>query len=841
MPLPVPKLDDRSYSDLLADALVVIDRACPEWTDRNPADPGVTLLEAFAFLTENMLYRLNRVPSKQYVTLLNLVGVQLRPPSAAQVALTFTRTGEGGGDVAIPLGTQVATGDGGVIFTVTQAATIPKGGQSVTVYALHCEQVDGELVGVATGTPGQSVRVKKAPVIAPSGDNLDIVVGIEATPDELTEGIASRGAGGKAFALWQPLDSFADATPEMRAYRVDRASGLISFAPIGDGNQPMSRVPPQGREIRVWYRRGGGRAGNVAAGALTALKTPLAGVGVTNADKASGGSDPETAQEAIRRGPLELTSMRCAVTARDFERIALTAGGVARARAFAQAQLWRHADAGVVSILLVPSIDTSALPDGAVTAAAMSDHRRDELLTLAGKLVDDRRPLGVRVALEWTRVRPVSVSARVVVTRGEDAGAIQARLRQRLNGLFSPFVDQPFGRALRASDAYEALLAEPGVRYADQMQFTIGEAPDKDVNEVIRDPHQPRCWFAAAARALYRSLDDGESWSTVFLRSSDVPQFVRRHPDRPGLVALGAMRGNAGVIHLSSDCGESWTDTAALFAGEVTDAAWITRNGAPVLLIAAKDGLYQFQPGSGTGPALVVVDKANDANGYYGVAATTLASGIVSVAVVSRASSGGVYLSAAGGVSDSFHTVGLNGKYIRVLKNQRFNGRDYLWAAVRAEAGAQGEGAMRIELRASGIDDPGGWVAYNTAWQGGSCEDLSFADGMVFAGSNRGGTLSLDVTQAQPRWTSARLDAGLPIRDKDRLLEVCGAMAAAPAQPAAIVMMGGPLGVYRSLDGGNRFALSSATVFTDRIPLPPNWLYCADTHALTIVTETGGD
>lgn len=836
MPLPVPKLDDRSYSDLVADALAVIDRTCPEWTDRNASDPGITLLEAFAFLTENMLYRLNRVPSKQYVTLLNLVGVQRRPPSAAAAQLTFTRSGEAAADVLIPLGAQVATGDGSVIFTVTQAVTLAKAAANVIAPALHCEQIDGELAGLGTGAPGQSVRIKKPPIIAASGDGLDIVLGVEATPEELSDGVASRGIGGKAYAIWQPLDSFADATPDMRAYRVDRAEGIIIFAPIGDGTATLAQVPALGREIRVWYRRGGGRVGNVAGGTLTSLKNPQLKVAVTNAERASGGGDGETVEQTIRRGPLELTSMRCAVTARDFERIALTTGGIARTRAFAQSQLWRHADPGVVQILLVPSVDTSTLTDGGVTAAAMIDHRRDEVRARAEKLVGDRRPLGVRIAVDWTKVRPVSASARVVVTRGEDMTAIAARLRQRLNALFSPFRDQPFGRALRASDAYEAMLAEPGVRYADQLHFAIGEAPDKNVNDLIRDPHQPRCWFAATSLALYRSLDDGDSWEIVFLNAGDVPQFVRRHPDRPGLIALGATRGAGGVIHLSADCGDTWTKTAAMFNCEITDAAWITRNGNPVLLIATKDGLFQFQPGAGTGPAPIVVDKANDARGYYAVSAATLASGIVSVAVAAR-SSGSIYLSAAGGVSDSFHAIGLSGKDIRTLRTHRFNARDFLWAAARAEAGEQGEGAFRIELRASGIDDPDGWKPFNIGWQGGSCEDLTFVEGTVFAGSNRGGVLTLDATAAAPRWNATRLDAGLPIRDKDRLLEVCAAIAAAPGTPKSLVMSGGPVGVFRSTDGSDHFTLSSATDYTDRVPLPPNWLYCAGTHALTVVAE----
>jgi hypothetical protein len=120
---------------------------------------------------------------------------------------------------------------------------------------------------------------------------------------------------------------------------------------------------------------------------------------------------------------------------------------------------------------------------------------------------------------------------------------------------------------------------------------------------------------------------------------------------------------------------------------------------------------------------------------------------------------------------------------------------------------------------------------------------LAFADQWVFAGSNRGGALALDTTVAAPAWRAAPLDAGLPIRDAERLLHVVSCVAAAPVPGGApMVFAGGPMGVYRSLDGALRFATASATVFTDRIPLPPNWLYCADQHHLSVVIDddTGG-
>src|SRR5215470_951432 len=64
--IPAPKLDDRTYADIVAEAMRLIPRYCPEWTNHNPSDPGITVLELTAWMTELILYRLNRVPEKNY-------------------------------------------------------------------------------------------------------------------------------------------------------------------------------------------------------------------------------------------------------------------------------------------------------------------------------------------------------------------------------------------------------------------------------------------------------------------------------------------------------------------------------------------------------------------------------------------------------------------------------------------------------------------------------------------------------------------------------------------------------------------------------------------------------
>ena len=73
MPLELPNLDDRTYEDLVAEALRLIPNYAPEWTNYNPSDPGITLIEMFAYLTEMLLYRQNRITDDNLRTFLRLL------------------------------------------------------------------------------------------------------------------------------------------------------------------------------------------------------------------------------------------------------------------------------------------------------------------------------------------------------------------------------------------------------------------------------------------------------------------------------------------------------------------------------------------------------------------------------------------------------------------------------------------------------------------------------------------------------------------------------------------------------------------------------------------------
>jgi len=126
MALDVPNLDTRTFDQLVAEARRRIIRYTPDWTDFNPSDPGMTLVELFAWLTDITLYELNRVPDLTYIKFLDLLGLRLRAATPAVAELTFTPTALATG-VVVPARSQVSApgpGDSPLIFETDQALTL---------------------------------------------------------------------------------------------------------------------------------------------------------------------------------------------------------------------------------------------------------------------------------------------------------------------------------------------------------------------------------------------------------------------------------------------------------------------------------------------------------------------------------------------------------------------------------------------------------------------------------------------------------------------------------------------------------------------------------------------
>ncbi len=124
MPLATPQLDNLSYADIVAQAKLLIPRYTPEWTNFNESDPGITLMELFAWMTEITIYRLNQVPDLNYIKFLQLIGIELAAARPARAEVTFGLARPDIVSVIVSKGTQVAasSGDGTpVLFELDEA------------------------------------------------------------------------------------------------------------------------------------------------------------------------------------------------------------------------------------------------------------------------------------------------------------------------------------------------------------------------------------------------------------------------------------------------------------------------------------------------------------------------------------------------------------------------------------------------------------------------------------------------------------------------------------------------------------------------------------------------
>ena len=222
MTLPVPHLDDRRFQDLVDDAKRLVAARCPEWSDHNVSDPGVTLIEAFAFMTDELLYRLNRVPDKLYIAFLDLIGTTLFPPTAARADLVFWLAAPRDDVVIVPEHTEVGTPrteqTESIVFQTTAELPIPprrlahianRSGEQITVrgarlgadtldaFATPPRVGDEFLVGLDESAPGLAI-----------GIHLDCAVrGVGVDPlDPPTVWESWNGAG------WSRCDLVADRT-----------------------------------------------------------------------------------------------------------------------------------------------------------------------------------------------------------------------------------------------------------------------------------------------------------------------------------------------------------------------------------------------------------------------------------------------------------------------------------------------------------------------------------------------------------------------------------------------------------------------------------------------------
>lgn len=333
------------------------------------------------------------------------------------------------------------------------------------VRARHQVTVREERLGTSDGSPGQSMRLRWAPLVPGS---LELEVEDEGgTPRPWSSVPLFRDPGPDVPAT--------EAGPDARVYLVDPESGTLAF---GDGRR--AAIPPAGSAaVARSYRYGGGSAGNVEAEQVTSLQSSLPGIrGVTNPHPAVGGLNAQTAEEAAQGAPQWLRRRERAVTADDFEAAAKEIGGVVRAVALPGA----HPD---YPELRVP---------GAVTVLVVQDSREtppaasEALLRRVCSALQEQRTLTTEVYVRSPQFVRVDVSAELRVDPQRSMGEAQEAARKRLEASLD-YRQWRFGQDLHPVSVASRLLSEvDGIRTVERLRIQVDGRLHPSATEPVRLP-----------------------------------------------------------------------------------------------------------------------------------------------------------------------------------------------------------------------------------------------------------------------------------------------------------------------------------------------------------------
>ena len=257
MPIPLPNLDDRRWTELVDEGRSLIPVYSPEWTDFNPSDPGITLIELFAWIAEMDIYQLNRVPDRHKRKFLELIGVNPAPPQPAQIGLAFTVTGSD--PARIPASTEFSVS--GVVFRTLNAIYAGPG----TLQSIQLS--DGATFQDVSSTfPTEPVAPFGVPPKIGAAVYFGLTSGLPAAKNvsflfHFAGGPVSPAAGPhhSAVAAWEYLDSFGAWSPlpvedTTRSFSADGHVRIVG--PASMKQQAVGRLAAPLFYVRVRYSSG---------------------------------------------------------------------------------------------------------------------------------------------------------------------------------------------------------------------------------------------------------------------------------------------------------------------------------------------------------------------------------------------------------------------------------------------------------------------------------------------------------------------------------------------------------------------------------------------------------
>lgn len=346
-----------------------------------------------------------------------------------------------------------------------------------TTWASQSETIQEEILGSSSGVADQTYALTKFPVIEEAiwvdelgslteSERKAFVAGGALEVDERKD---DEGNTTEFRIRWTRTDDLAEATATARVYSIDRTYGEVVF---GDGVRGM--VPPIGRDnIRARYQAGGGAAGNIDALLINALRTTIPFVDrVSNPLAASGGSDTEQLEKALVRGPQAIKNRGRAITAEDFEQIALEASqSVARVKALPTFNDEGRYETNWVTVIIVPASDAARPTPSPQLRLRVEKYLRERSANIASF------PKHIKVTNPaYVEIRVTADIFPLTIDRAPD---VEASAVETVEGFLHPLTGGyagggwEFGRLPCLSDFYALLEAVEGVDHVENLTMTL--------------------------------------------------------------------------------------------------------------------------------------------------------------------------------------------------------------------------------------------------------------------------------------------------------------------------------------------------------------------------------
>lgn len=353
-----------------------------------------------------------------------------------------------------------------------------------TVTAIQAQTVNGEVLGGTSGARHQTWQLENRPVLK---DSLRI---------QINEGPS------EAWRDWTIVDDLFGSDRDAAHLAVNWTSGEVRAGDGEHGQIPVANAAsPDTNVMAVEYRFGGGKRGNVRAGEIRNLLTPVNGIDgakTTNVFEAAGGSDEERIEDAKIRARQILKARERAVGAEDFELLAKQAGNVRRAKALP---------------LTHPNFPGVKVP-GAVTVIVVPDSTAPNPQPSAGLLrtvcafLESRRLLTTELYVVGPRYVPVSVEATIVAADHADLG----KVREQIEGVLSKYLHPltggddergwAFGGPVRYSKVIQRVFDVEGVDSVPSLVLIVDGERQAECRDVPIDTIAPHALVYPTAHQI---------------------------------------------------------------------------------------------------------------------------------------------------------------------------------------------------------------------------------------------------------------------------------------------------------------------------------------------------